>query len=101
MRDDEVEHGRFPQGCLDLFTGCGRSPQREKSRPDDGPDANAGQVERTERALQLAIGRGRFSQQMVRTFGLEKLKRHYAKSCHQLLCLVNANFAMRQTTPLL
>jgi hypothetical protein len=31
---------------------------------------------------------------MVRTFGLEKLKGHCAKSCHQLLCLVNANFAM-------
>ncbi len=62
MRYDEVEHGRFPQGCLDLFAGCGRSRQRENSRPDDGPDANAGQVERAEHALQLTIGRGRFSQ---------------------------------------
>jgi hypothetical protein len=42
----------------------------------------------------LPLGRGRFSQQMVRTFSLEKLKGHYAKSCHQLLCLVNANFEM-------
>jgi hypothetical protein len=62
MRYDEVQHGRFPQGCLDLFTGCGRPRQRENSRSDDGPDSNASQVERTERALQLAIRRGRFSQ---------------------------------------
>jgi hypothetical protein len=44
-----------------LFTGCGRSRQRENSRPNDGPDSNAGQVESTERALQLTIRRGRFS----------------------------------------
>jgi len=34
-----------------LFTGRGRPRQRENSGPDDGPDANAGQIERTERAL--------------------------------------------------
>jgi hypothetical protein len=48
----------------------------------------------TQRAFYLPLRRGRFSQQMVWTFGLEKLKGHCAKSRHQLLCLVNANFAM-------
>src|SRR4029078_9606976 len=62
MRYDEVEHGRFPQGWLDLFAGCGRARQRENAGPNDSPDTDASQVERTESALQLAIGRGRFSQ---------------------------------------
>ena len=36
-----------------MFTGRGRSRQGENSGPDDGPDAKAGQVERTERAVNL------------------------------------------------
>jgi hypothetical protein len=65
-----------------LFPCSGGSRQREDSGANDGPYSNAGKVERTERPLQLTFGRGRFSQQMVRAFGLEELKRHFAKSCH-------------------
>ena len=54
--------GVFHRDASSLFTGCGRSRQRENSGPDDGADANTGQVERAERALQLTFGRGRFSQ---------------------------------------
>ena len=58
----KLSTGVFHRDASSLFAGCGRSRQRENSRPDDGPDANAGQVERAEHALQLTIGRGRFSQ---------------------------------------
>src|SRR5206468_11827187 len=80
-------------GRKSLTGNCG-TDQRENSCTDDGADADTREIERAERALHLPLGRGRFSQQMVRTFSLEKLKGHCAESCHQLLCLVNANFAM-------
>jgi len=48
---------------------------------------------RPERAFHLPLRRSRFSDQMVGTLRSEQLKGHRARSCHQLLCLVNANFA--------
>ena len=50
---------------------------------------------RPERAFHLPLRRGRFSDQMVGTLRSEQLKGHCAKSRHQRLRLVNANFAMR------
>jgi hypothetical protein len=97
MRYDEVQHWRFPQGCLDLLTGGRRSRQRKNSGPYDSPYTNAGQVERAQRTLQLTFGRSRFSQQMIRAFGLEKLKRHSAKSCHHRAWLVNLKIRTQRT----
>ena len=62
---------------MELLTRRGRSRERKNSSPDDRANANAGESKRTESAFHLPLGRGRFSDQMVRAFLSKKLRRHW------------------------
>ena len=78
VSDDEIEHRRFHDRLPDARRlACGRGAgERENSRADDRADAEAGEIERGERALHFALGRFRFVDQQLRTFGFEQLRSH-------------------------
>ena len=85
---DKIDDWRFKPRRKGLTGDCG-SDKRENSRANDGADADAGEIEAVERAFHLPVRRGRFGDQMIRTFSSEQLKCHRARSSHQAVRMVN------------
>ncbi|PZR78785.1 MAG: hypothetical protein DLM52_02355, partial [Chthoniobacterales bacterium] len=72
--DDEVDDGGFDYRLAYMrgLAGGGGAGEREDSSADDGPDSEAGKIERGERALQSSLRRVRFAHQEFWTFRPKK-----------------------------
>ena len=76
--DDEIEYWRFDNGLTGMGgLACCRSPgERKNARADDRADAEAGQIQHSERTLHQTLRRRCLLNQMIGTFCPEKRRTH-------------------------